>query len=168
MTHGTLITIISWMNSWMMKQPLVGVLLFMMTLDVVSGLLLAFSSKKLCSTVSWRGMSRKVIMLLLVGVGSILEPFANELPLSKLIAMFYITTEAISILENAAKAGVPLPRPLVDALVKLSSTEGTEKLPESLTVSLSVDQSKPLTGAAETHTTATTTASTTTTQKLKP
>ncbi len=108
---------------WFSLQPIVSGLLILMLIDVLTGCCLAVVQKKLSSTTSWRGMCKKVIVLLLVGVAAVLEPFANGIPLSKLVAVFYIVTEALSIMENAAMAGVPLPAPLIDALVKLKEQQ---------------------------------------------
>lgn len=80
-------------------------------------------------------MSRKVIMLLMLGVAAVLEPIAGGLPLSKLVGMFYTVTEALSILENAAASGVPLPRALVESLAKLRE-DGNQKQLQSNSVNL--------------------------------
>lgn len=103
--------------------PLLMTLLILMFADVFAGILVACDRRTLNSTISFRGMTRKVFTLLLVGVATTLEPFAQGLPLAKLVAMFYIVTEAISITENAAALGVPLPRTLVEMLQKLKEDQ---------------------------------------------
>jgi toxin secretion/phage lysis holin len=104
-------------------MPLVSTLLLLMVIDVISGLATSFITKTVSSAVSWRGMSKKVIMLLVVGLAAVLEPFAQGIPLAKLVSLFYIATEALSIMENAALAGVPLPSVLTDALVKIKESQ---------------------------------------------
>jgi toxin secretion/phage lysis holin len=105
------------------SMPLVSTLLLLMIIDVICGLITSFISKTVSSAVSWRGMSKKVIMLLVVGLAAVLEPFAQGIPLAKLVSLFYIATEALSIMENAAIAGVPLPSVLTEALVKIKESQ---------------------------------------------
>jgi len=104
---------------WLQGQPILTSLLLMMAIDMAAGIAVAIMRKKLSSTISWRGACKKVIMLLLVGVAALLEPFAGGLPLTKMVAAFFLYNESLSVLENAAEAGVPLPRALVDTLAKL-------------------------------------------------
>jgi len=115
-----------WFVGWLDTQPIITALLILMGLDIAVGICRAIITKTLSSTISWRGMSRKVIMLLMLGVAAVLEPLAGGIPLSKLVGIFYTVTEALSILENAAASGVPLPRALVETLAKLRE-EGHQK-----------------------------------------
>ncbi len=116
-------SIVSGLLAFHAQFPLVGILLLIMALDVAVGLCAAFITRTVSSTISHRGMVRKVIMLLLVGVGAVLDPYAGGIPLSKMVAMCFLVTEGISIVENAARAGVPIPKPLYDVLQKLTSNE---------------------------------------------
>jgi toxin secretion/phage lysis holin len=104
---------------WLRGQPVVVALILLMGADVLTGICCSIVKRTLSSSTSWRGMSRKAMMLLIVGVGAILEPMASGIPLAKLISLFYIATEVLSISENAAMIGVPLPKVLVDLLIKL-------------------------------------------------
>lgn len=106
-------------TGWVHQVPMVSTLLILIGLDVAAGLLVAFDRKALSSTISWRGMTRKIFTILLVGMAAVIEPFAQGLPLAQIVAMFYSLTEAVSILENAAALGLPLPAQLVDVLAKL-------------------------------------------------
>lgn len=115
--------LLQWLFVWLDRQPILAMLLVLMLIDVLSGVCLSLAKKTLSSSVSWRGMSKKAIMLLMVGVGAVLEPFAQGIPLSKIVAIFYTFTEAVSITENAAEAGVPLPAALVDTLIKLKESQ---------------------------------------------
>lgn len=107
------------------QVPMLSTLLILMGLDIVSGLALSIYQKKLSSVISWRGMSRKVFMLLIVAMAALIEQFTGGIPVSKLASACYIFTEAISILENAAMAGVPLPAALVQSLTKLKDGQKT-------------------------------------------
>jgi len=122
-------SIVARLLSFHEQFPLVGILILIMALDVAIGLLAAFITRTVSSTISHRGMVRKVIMLLLVGVGAVLEPYAGGIPLSKMVAMAFLVTEGISIIENAARAGVPIPKPLYDVLQKLTSNEKAAIVP---------------------------------------
>lgn len=125
---------------WLNQQPIITALLALMVIDVVSGICVGIARKRISSTISWRGMSRKALMLLIVGVGMVLEPFAGGILTGKIVALFYLFTEAISILENAALAGVPLPKQLVDTLMKLKedSTRDANKPAASTEVKVTV------------------------------
>jgi len=116
-------SIVQWLAEAHAAYPIVGALVLMMLLDVLAGICAAVVTRSVSSTVSYRGMARKAIMLILVGVGAALEPYSSGLPLSRLVAMAFLVTEAISILENAARAGVPVPALLQDLLIKLKSGE---------------------------------------------
>src|SRR4051794_2455588 len=104
---------------WLQGQPVLGGLIVLMAIDVLVGIFLSIAKKTLSSTVSWRGMSKKAIMLLIVGAAGVLQPFLPQVPILNIVSAFYTLTEALSILENAAAAGVPLPAGLVDTLSKL-------------------------------------------------
>jgi len=108
---------------WLEKQPVLGGLILLMLIDVFVGVFLSIAKKTLSSTISWRGMSKKAIMLLILGMAAVLQPFLPTIPLLNLVAGFYSMTEALSIVENAAAAGVPLPHGLVDTLAKLKDSQ---------------------------------------------
>lgn len=115
--------LLQWGFRWLEHQPILAALLALMAIDIVCGLFLSAARKTLSSSVSWRGMSKKAIMLLMVGVAAVLEPFTQGIPLSRLVGIFYICTESLSILENAAAAGVPLPQALIETLAKLKESQ---------------------------------------------
>jgi toxin secretion/phage lysis holin len=93
----------------------------MIGLDIASGWLVAIAKHQLNSTTSFAGMCKKAMILLLTAVGIILEPFANGLPLSTLIATGFIAMEGLSIVENAAALGIWIPAPLLDVLEKMQN-----------------------------------------------
>jgi toxin secretion/phage lysis holin len=112
---------------WIQAQPFLVVLLGLQALDIVSGLIAAYVTKQISSTVSSSGMGRKSMVWLLVGVAAIIDQFTGDIPETKLVCMFYSATELLSILENAARAGLPLPPALKDALKKLEPLTGPEE-----------------------------------------
>ena len=91
----------------------------LMMLDIVTGVLAAAIERQLSSNVSWNKMTRKIVTLMLVILAILVEPLAQGVPVEALACMFYIVTEGMSILENAGRAGVPLPPVLKDVLVRL-------------------------------------------------
>lgn len=108
-----------WIMAWFQAQPVLETLLLLIALDVLTGVIVSVGNKTLDSSISWRGMSRKALTVITVGVSAVLEPWAHGIPLMNLTASFYAVSEAISIVENAAAAGVPMPQALIDALAKL-------------------------------------------------
>jgi len=100
---------------------MVQVLCILMALDILTGLMSATVAKTLDSGVGFRGVCRKVIVLAIVAAAAAVSPMVGGLPLAEVVAGFYCATEALSLLENAANSGVPVPSVLRDALVKLKA-----------------------------------------------
>lgn len=100
---------------WMGLDVAVRVLVLLMGLDIATGLAAAFASKTLDSRVGWRGMSRKVVTLGVVAAVAVIDPHV-AVPLTQVVAGFYAASELTSLAENAALAGVPIPRALREAL----------------------------------------------------
>jgi toxin secretion/phage lysis holin len=114
---------------WINTKPIIPALLILVILDWLSGVCRACITKSLSSSISWRGMVRKVFMLLLIGVAAVLQPFAGGLPLTELVALAFVVVESLSIVENAAASGIPIPRALADVLAKLKEESEKKRLP---------------------------------------
>ncbi|APH23135.1 phage holin family protein [Clostridium botulinum] len=101
-------------------------LLLLMLLDYISGLICAGRDKTLSSSAGFKGLTKKIIILIIVGVGVSVDnaTSANGIVRSMVI-FFYASMEGISILENATRAGVPIPEQLKDMLIQLK--EGNKK-----------------------------------------
>ena len=106
---------------------LLNVLLFVMAADYVTGLLVGFCGKSkktkkggLSSKVSWKGLLKKMVILLIVSVAYRIDLVvnANQL-LFDAVILFYISNEAISIIENAALLELPVPDKLISVLEAL-------------------------------------------------
>ena len=105
---------------WGRLPLLLQSLLVLMALDIASGLIAGYITRSLSSDVSWRGMAKKSLVLLLVAACEILQRTWNlGLPLASAVVGFYIVHEMISIVENTARAGLPMPKTLASALRKL-------------------------------------------------
>ena len=113
--------------SWAASNPMLAALLGLMLLDIAMGLVAAYGAGQLSSSVSWKGMSKKVAELLMVALSAVMSPHMPEIPILKITIGFYSITEALSILENAARIGIPLPPSLVDALSKVEKGEAERR-----------------------------------------
>jgi len=96
-------------------------LVALMVLDYITGVSAAFSENRLNSKIGLRGIIRKVTMLLVVVMAGFLDlGLGLQDPLLRtVVIMFFIANEGLSMLENAASIGVPIPRRLVEALEAL-------------------------------------------------
>lgn len=100
-------------------------LLVFMLLDYISGVLLAIVQKKLSSKIGFKGILKKVMILILVAVGTLLDNFIliDGAFIRTLVIFFYIANEGISLLENAALLGLPIPEKLKEVLEQLKESE---------------------------------------------
>ena len=101
------------------------ILAWFIVLDFVSGWLRAFILKELSSDESWRGIAKKVLILVVVAVAAQVDVFTGAVFLRNMVCAFYCATEGLSIIENCAAADVLVPGFLRDALKKL----GSDKFP---------------------------------------
>ena len=100
---------------------LMTALLIFMVLDYITGLMCAIADKKLSSAVGFRGICKKVLILMLVGVAHIvdLHVVGTGDALRSAVVCFYLSNESVSMLENAAHLGLPIPEKLKPVLVQL-------------------------------------------------
>ena len=96
-------------------------LIVLMALDYVSGVMCAIADKRLSSAVGFRGIAKKVFILMLVGVANIvdLHVVGTGSALRGSVICFYLSNEALSLFENAAHIGLPVPEKLKDVLAQL-------------------------------------------------
>ena len=89
--------------------------------DYITGVMCAINDKKLSSEVGFRGICRKVLIFFLVGVANILDVqvIGTGSVLRTAIIFFYLSNEGVSLLENAAHLGLPVPQKLKDVLEQL-------------------------------------------------
>jgi len=109
---------------WASISVVLQVLLLLMVLDFVTGLVAAIQTQSLESHKGHLGIGKKAVELALIAATAITQQHLRlDLPLTEVVAGFYIANEFISILENAATAGVPVPTILRDVLAKLNVTD---------------------------------------------
>lgn len=89
---------------------LIALLLFVIT-DYITGVMCAIADKKLSSAVGFKGICRKVLFFLLVGIANILDMqvIGTGSVLRTAVIFFYISNEGVSLLENAGHLGLPIP-----------------------------------------------------------
>ena len=91
--------------------------------DYITGVIAAVIKKELCSRVGFVGIARKTLMFFLVGIASILEFYVlgASSPIREIVIVFYIANEGISIVENSARIGLPIPAKFLAILEQLKS-----------------------------------------------
>ena len=96
-------------------------LIAFVAIDYVTGVMCAISNHTLSSEVGFKGICRKVLIFLLVGIGSILDAhvIGSGSVLRTAVIFFYISYEGVSILENAARLGLPVPEKIKVVLEQL-------------------------------------------------
>ena len=96
-------------------------LLAFVVLDYVTGIMCAIADKKLSSAVGFRGLFRKVLIFALVGVGHLLDVqiLGAVGVLRTAVIFFYLSNEGVSLIENAAHLGLPIPERLKAVLEQL-------------------------------------------------
>ena len=99
---------------------LIALLLFVIT-DYISGVMCAIADKKLSSAVGFKGICRKVLIFLLVGIANILDMqvIGTGSVLRTAVIFFYISNEGVSLLENAGHLGLPIPVKIKSVLEQL-------------------------------------------------
>ena len=101
--------------------------------DYLTGIMCAVSDRKLSSNVGFKGICRKVLIFLLVGIANILDihVIGTGSVLRTAVIFFYISNEGVSLLENAAHLGLPVPGKIKAVLEQLhdraEKTETEEK-----------------------------------------
>jgi toxin secretion/phage lysis holin len=101
-------------------------LIAFVVVDYITGVLRAIAEKKLSSKIGAHGITKKIMIFLLVGVAHMLdvEIIGNGSILRDAVIFFYISNEGISLLENASKIGLPIPQKLTDILEQLHDKKG--------------------------------------------
>lgn len=99
-----------------------------MALDYISGVLVAISGKKLSSKVGFKGIAKKLLILVFVSVGHITDTYVHGgVPVAMTaVTLFYIANEGISIVENASALGLPVPQKIKNVLEQIKSKSGED------------------------------------------
>lgn len=111
---------------------LMTALLIFMVLDYITGLMCAIVDKQLSSSVGFRGIAKKVLIVMLVGVAHIVDMHVvgTGSALRSAVVCFYLSNEGVSLLENAAHLGLPIPEKLKEILAQLHNRNDKPEITE--------------------------------------
>ena len=107
--------------------PLYALIAFVVV-DYITGVMCAISDKTLSSSIGFKGICRKVLIFTLVGIANVLDTqvIGNGSVLRTAVIFFYISNEGISLLENSAHLGLPIPEKLKEVLEHLHDRDGVD------------------------------------------
>ncbi len=123
-----LTAVITWIG-WLIGgyDTMMITLLLMMAMDYISGIMCGIYKKELSSSVGFKGIFKKVMIILLVGITNLLGQAIGVEGLRYITISFYLANEGISIIENATILGLPVPQKVKDVLEQLKTkSENTE------------------------------------------
>lgn len=103
-------------------------LIAFVAIDYITGVMCAVIDHRLSSEVGFKGIFKKVLIFLLVGVANILDVqvIGTGCVLRTAVIFFYISNEGVSLLENAAYLGLPVPEKIKTVLEQLHSRSESE------------------------------------------
>lgn len=98
-------------------------------IDYITGVLCAVADRRLSSAVGFRGIAKKVLIFLLVAVANIIDAavIGAGSVLRTAVIFFYLSNEGVSLLENAAHLGLPVPARLRMVLEQLHERAEKER-----------------------------------------
>lgn len=108
-----------------------ALIIFMVT-DYVTGLMCAIVDKQLSSSVGFKGLFKKMLIVILVGIAHIVDMHVvgTGEALRSAVICFYLSNEGVSLLENAAHLGLPIPEKLKAILAQLHNREKAPRVEE--------------------------------------
>lgn len=106
-------------------DSLANALVAFVIIDYITGILVAVMQRKLSSDIGFHGIIKKVMIFVFVGLGHIFDTqiIGDGSAVRTAIIFFYISNEGISIVENSAKIGLPVPEKLRNAILSLRNEE---------------------------------------------
>ena len=110
---------------------LIYALVVVVIFDYITGVILAIINHRLSSEIGFRGIAKKVLIFVLVGIGHIfdLHVIGTGSVLRAVVIAFYLANEGLSVLENAANIGLPIPKKLKQFLEQLAEEDEKTKSP---------------------------------------
>ena len=108
-------------------DSLIGALLIFMVIDYITGVIEAYFSNKISSSIGFKGILKKMMILFVIALANIVDKslIGTGSSIRTMSIMFYLSNEAISILENASLLGIPLPKKLKDMLDHFNNTNNS-------------------------------------------
>lgn len=103
-------------------------LIAFMATDYITGVVVAAINKQLSSAVGFKGLAKKLMILVFVSLGHIADMYVlGGTPVAmSAVMLFYIANEGLSIIENAGNLGLPVPKKLKDIMVQLKKESEEE------------------------------------------
>jgi toxin secretion/phage lysis holin len=94
-------------------------------IDYITGIMVAILEKKLSSSIGFKGIFKKVLIFTFVGIGHIVDIYIlqNGSAIRTAVIFFYLSNEGLSIVENAAKIGLPVPENLKKVFTELKKED---------------------------------------------
>lgn len=119
-------TLLTWLfGGWELGLQ---ILVTCMVLDYITGLMVGYKNDELDSRKGFDGLKKKFTVLIILILAVLLDRLTGQEWLFRTIVIyFYVAMEGLSILENAAKLGVPIPGKLKDVLLQLQDKGGKSK-----------------------------------------
>lgn len=109
-----------------MDGPLMALVVFTVA-DYITGVMCGITDHNLSSEIGFKGICRKVIIFILVGIANIMDKnIGSGTVLRTAVIFFYLSNEGVSILENAAHLGLPIPEKLKKILAQLHNNAEEE------------------------------------------
>lgn len=104
---------------------LILALVFFVSVDYITGIICAWAEKRLSSETGAKGIAKKVFIFCLVAVANIIDTqiLRQGAALRTAVIFYYLANEGLSITENAAILGVPIPKRLRAALEQLNEED---------------------------------------------
>ncbi len=104
-------------------------LIAFMALDYITGVIVAVIEKRLSSEVGFRGLAKKFLILVFVAVGHIADTYilGGTPAAMSAVMLFYIANEGISIIENAAALGLPVPKKFTNIMEQIKNKSESEE-----------------------------------------
>ena len=92
-------------------------LLVFIALDYISGIIKAYTNKELSSKIGFRGILKKVGILIIVAVGVLVDRITGDSgAVRSLVIYYFVANEGLSIIENLSQTGLPIPKSIKNAL----------------------------------------------------
>ena len=103
------------------SDGLLYTLIAFVAVDYITGVMCAIADKKLSSQVGFKGICRKVLIFALVGIGHVLDTqvIGAGSVLRTAVIFFYLSNEGVSLIENTAHLGLPVPEKIKEVLSQL-------------------------------------------------
>ena len=113
---------------------LIYVLIAFVVVDYITGVMCAVSDRTLSSNIGFRGIFRKILIFVMVAIGHLIDTHVIGLSgiigdgaaVRTAIVAFYLSNEVVSLMENAARLGLPIPERLTAILAQLHNNTGNK------------------------------------------